>query len=330
MSFIKNIWQPDLFHGANKKDNYFEGWFFKLVNRNKDSTFAIIPGIFISKDVKKHHAFIQILDARNHESYYIKYKASDFHFSKNKFEVTIGSNFFSNEIIEIDIMRKEIEINGKIRFEDIIPWPVKLFSPGIMGWYSFVPFMECNHGVVSLNHILKGSLSVNNELISFEKGKGYIEKDWGSSFPSSYVWLQANNFEDESVCITGSVAKIPWFGNWFRGFIFGLLINDNLYRFTTYNHSRLVSIKLNDNFVEIELANKNHILKLKAEKAQSTKLHAPYDNEMLQRVSESLDAKIEVLLINKSNKEILFEGIGTNAGLEINGNLSEIIDNKTA
>ena len=31
-------------------------------------------------------------------------------------------------------------------------WPVKVTSPGAMGPYAFVPFMECYHGVVSMDH----------------------------------------------------------------------------------------------------------------------------------------------------------------------------------
>ena len=48
----------------------------------------------------------------------------------------------------------------------------------IMGWYYKLPFMECYHGVVSLNHDLKGSLNLNNIHYHFDDGKGYIEKDW--------------------------------------------------------------------------------------------------------------------------------------------------------
>jgi hypothetical protein len=36
---------------------------------------------------------------------------------------------------------------GDVRFTDTQPWPKMLGAPGIMGWYSFVPFMECKHGV---------------------------------------------------------------------------------------------------------------------------------------------------------------------------------------
>ena len=55
---------------------------------------------------------------------------------------------------------------------------VKLFlSPGIMGPYSFIPFMECYHGILSMNHKILGSLKYNDENISFNGGKCYMEKD---------------------------------------------------------------------------------------------------------------------------------------------------------
>jgi hypothetical protein len=54
-----------------------------------------------------------------------------------------------------------------------------------MGWYSFIPFMECKHGIVSANHKIKGKITVNNQIIDFDEGQGYIEKDWGTSFPEA-------------------------------------------------------------------------------------------------------------------------------------------------
>ena len=64
-----------------------------------------------------------------------------------------------------------------------------------MGWYSFVPFMECKHGIVSVNHDLSGILNVNDEVLISDGGKGYIEKDWGTSFPEAWIWMQSNNFQ---------------------------------------------------------------------------------------------------------------------------------------
>ncbi|MPN29068.1 hypothetical protein SDC9_176516 [bioreactor metagenome] len=85
----------------------------------------------------------------------------------------------------------------------------KLLNAGIMGWYRFVPFMECYHGVVSLTHNLNGKIYINNEVHNFKDGKGYIEKDWGSSMPSAWIWMQSNHFNENNSSFMLSIANIP-------------------------------------------------------------------------------------------------------------------------
>lgn len=46
-----------------------------------------------------------------------------------------------------------------------------------MGPFSFVPFMEYYHGILSMDHNIEGSLEHNGKIISFDQGKGYMEKD---------------------------------------------------------------------------------------------------------------------------------------------------------
>ena len=76
-------------------------------------------------------------------------------------------------------------ITGSISYTSLDRYPYSWFNPGIMGWYSFVPFMECKHGVVSMFHSLKGGLQIGDRYVDFNDGTGYIEKDWGRSFPES-------------------------------------------------------------------------------------------------------------------------------------------------
>jgi len=71
-----------------------------------------------------------------------------------------------------------------------------------MGWYSYIPFMECKHGIVSVNHKISGTLRIDNELIDLNEGKGYIEKDWGTSFPEAWIWIQSNNFNNPDTAFT--------------------------------------------------------------------------------------------------------------------------------
>ena len=45
-----------------------------------------------------------------------------------------------------------------------------------MGPFSIFPFMECNHGIISLHHKVSGRLSINYKELIIKDGIGYIEK----------------------------------------------------------------------------------------------------------------------------------------------------------
>ena len=325
-NFIKRIWTPEVYHGYYKKHDFFEGWFFKLVSAQRDNILAIIPGVFKSRDKSKEHAFIQFLDARNHKSTYKKYSIDEFDTAEDRFEIKIGENSFSTDNISLKIDDRDFNVSGNLTFGQIKSWPKRLLSPGIMGWYSFVPFMECNHGIVSLDHSINGRIKINNNEIDFNNGRGYSEKDWGSSFPSSYVWIQSNHFSETGISLTASVAKIPWLFSWFRGFIIGLLHKNKLYRFATYTGAKLSRLNVSSDKVELCVEDKKHRLEIYAERKDEGTLHAPYDSKMTERVTESLSSKAEVVLTDKHTKKTILRDKGYCAGLDVNGNLSEIVD----
>jgi hypothetical protein len=75
--------------------------------------------------------------------------------------------------------------------------------------------MECYHGVLSFDHKISGSLTINEIEVNFDDGKGYLEKDWGTSIPSSWIWMQTNQFQGDVASLFGSVAKIPRLKNYF-------------------------------------------------------------------------------------------------------------------
>lgn len=77
--------------------------------------------------------------------------------------------------------------------------------------------METNHGVLSLDHKVNGSITINGEAREFMDGRGYIEKDWGESFPSSWIWMQSNGFSEVGASFMLSIAVIPWLGSCFIG-----------------------------------------------------------------------------------------------------------------
>jgi len=324
---LLNIWRPEVYHGKGEKENYFEGWFYKLVDCSRKYILAVIPGIFINEKEKESHAFIQILDGNTHRSYYQTYPLSEFHSAPRTFSITIGPNSFSRSHLELNI-QKGLQLGGRLKFEKLKSWPVRWISPGAMGWYAFVPFMECYHGILSLDHQIYGELQMNKQHISFENGRGYIEKDWGRSFPQAYIWMQCNHFDQTGISLILSIARIPWLKGSFRGFIIGFLYQDKLYRFTTYNGAELQRVKAEREKFKVEVADKRHRLQITASCSEAGVLHGPYDNKMLNRVAESLSSKITVSFYEKDRKgeKLLFSGSGQWAGLEMNGALEQIID----
>lgn len=103
-----------------------------------------------------------------------------------------------------------------------------------MGLFRLLPRMECNHEIISMYHGVQGSLILNGKTLTFDDGIGYIEKDWGHSFPKSYVWLQCNSFMKEKCSIIVSVAEIPYLGMNFKGCICAIHYKGIEYRLVTY------------------------------------------------------------------------------------------------
>ena len=52
-----------------------------------------------------------------------------------------------------------------------------------MGWFGWLPIMECYHGVVSLDHAIEGQITMDGNAINLTGGRGYMEKTGGAPFP---------------------------------------------------------------------------------------------------------------------------------------------------
>ena len=200
-----------------------------------------------------------------------------------------------------------------------------------MGWYAWVPTMECYHGVVSLDHALAGWVDLGAGRLDVGGGRGYIEKDWGTAFPQGYVWMQSNHFEEPGVSLVASTALIPWRGAAFRGDLVGLRLPEGpaagLHRFTTYTRARTEVLEVDDEHVTWRLAGGGGArLELRASVGGRTTglLHAPVRTEMHQRVAETLDGTVEVRLLDRGGA-LLFEGVGQCAGVEVHGTIDRLL-----
>ena len=315
---LRATWHPDEYHGWGHSRRYFEGWYFKVVSPDEQHAMAFIPGISMNKHDERH-AFVQVMDGKACSAQFHRFSADSFRPAARRFEVSVGDNSFSGEKISLDLPG----ISGEINFKNTTSWPKMLGAPGIMGWYSFVPFMECFHGIVSMHHTLAGKLKIGDKEIDFTGDKGYIEKDWGRSFPRAYVWMQTNHFDShDRASLMASVAHIPWLGSYFIGFISGFWLEGRLFRFATYTGARKY-LKISDSQVELIFKNPKTELRLLAKQAPGTALRSPISGEMTGKVQESLQAEVRAELLE--NGQRIFEGTGRNTGLEVAGEVEILL-----
>lgn len=317
---IQSLFNPERYHGWGKTKEYFEGWYYKVVSSDEKYAFAFIPGIAMDKSGNQQ-AFIQVLDGKNLTSDYHKFPVNEFSSNSNVFATKIQNNNFEIDLLELNL----VNVKGKLRFHSQVPWPNQWYSPGIMGPFAFVPLMECYHGILSMDHSISGVLQVNGKEIDFNGGRGYMEKDWGHSFPSAYIWMQTNHFSTPGVSLKASVAKIPWMRSSFVGFIAGLYFENRLIQFTTYNRSVLLKSYADNKKVEIILQNQKYRLEINVQRSDTTELASPIMGFMDGRISESMTSIINTRLINRSNNKVAFEDTGRSAGLEVAGNIPEIL-----
>ena len=321
--YIYETLHPEIYHGHNTKPPYFEGWYYKVVSADESHRYAIIPGVFREKTSAKDHCFVQVLDGMTGKATYHEYPATAFKADYDKFDVWVGPNHFSRDSLSLNIDDDQAQIHGELNFGEGHGWTVRVVEPGVMGWYAWLPIMECYHGILSFGHTVNGNLHIDGSSVTFEGGRGYIEKDWGQSFPSAYIWMQSNHFDTPDTSLMASIAIIPSLGRSFAGHIAGFYHRGVLHRMTTYTNAKVESLRLDDEHVYYTLKDKRYRLELIAERRSGGLLKAPIRTEMHKRVDETMQSTVQVRFSTLTG-ECLFEGIGRNAALEVHGELDRM------
>ncbi len=312
------LFRPWVFQGSKRMKDYFEGWYFKHVSADRKNVYAIIPGLSLSEN--DSHSFIQLLNGLTGESLYFRFPVSSFTASSRILSLKVDRSLFSSRGIKLNIDNGQGKVHGELNYGELNYYPKTLIRPGIMGWYSFVPFMECKHGIVSTGHTLEGKIEIDGKPTSFTKGWGYIEKDWGRSFPESWIWLHCNTFKSSNASFTFSVAKIPWMGSFFIGFISYLSYGDHFYNFSTWSKAIIESLEYSDNILSIKIINKKYALHIRAVNNRPGSLRAPVMGSMTRLIKESVDAEIQISLHDRTG-QVLFEDEGIRGGMELMGKI---------
>ncbi len=299
---------PARYHGKPSSRPYFEGWYFK--QSCKDGVFVAIPGVFRGADSSKDFAFIQLIFGSPPKSYFLPYPIGEFSCHPRRLELCIGGNCFSDQ--EVNLSMPEIGLTAELHYKSHIPLKTNFVSPSIMGPFSYLPKMQCNHGIISLWHCVSGNVCYQEQRLLFDDADGYIEKDWGEEFPESWIWLQCGGGQDAFVC---AVARIPIKKIRFTGLIAVLNVRGRQLRFATYNGGKVIGISRGDDSLTVELRKNNYRLCVIARSASFGSLMAPSKDGMNREIQESVNCICDISLC--CGTETIYSGHFEHGGLEM-------------
>ena len=135
--------------------------------------YAFIPGLSIESDGRKQ-PFIQVI---SHEgSHYFPFSEAEFSAAEDQLLIKIGENYFSEQGISLSLESTELSVKGTLTYGAFHPISRSRYAPSIMGPFSYLSFMECYHGILSMAHSLSGTLLWNEQSLDFSEGIGYLEK----------------------------------------------------------------------------------------------------------------------------------------------------------
>ncbi len=211
-----------------KKPPYFEGWYVKLQTKSGQAL-GLIPAFHKEKD-GTCRASLQVITKE--KTWFLEYPGSAFYHCRSRFLVRVGEACFAKNGLRLGIEKDGLSLHGAVSFGPFLP-----LSSDIMGPFRFYSPMECSHGVLSMAHFLRGTLTLNGEPLNFDGGMGYLETDRGRSFPSSYLWTQC--FWPGTSSLMLSIAKIPMGKLHFTGTICAIYHQGKEYRLATYLGARI-------------------------------------------------------------------------------------------
>jgi len=299
---------PARYHGKPSSRPYFEGWYFKQAS--KEGALVVIPGIFRGSDSSDDTAFIQLIHGSPPRSDYVAFPADEFSCHPSRFDLCIGGNCFSTKKVQMDI--PQIDLKAELHYRDHVPLKRNIVSPSIMGPFSYIPGMQCNHGVLSLWHSVQGEVECKGKKLVFKNADGYIEKDWGEEFPESWIWMQCGKDREALMC---AVASIPIKTFHFTGLIAVLCTGERQYRFATYNGGRVMNVIERKDSLTIELARGSYRLCIIARSKHFGSLKTPSKTGMNRNIQESVSCIYDISL--SRDTQTVYSGHFENGGLEM-------------
>jgi predicted transport protein len=216
--------------------------------------------------------------------------------------MVMGTNKLSKDLIEIDT--KDISI--KLNFKD--NQLIQSFKNS-MGYSYFVPNLPCYHSVLNASHVVSGEISYDGGQYSLVNEMGYLEKNWGTSFPENYFWLHAIDPENPQISLLFSRAEIKWLGKTFIRHVGHFRIDGMEIDLRELRNISTITFDQNTEIQTIRIESKSLKLYISINIGKNVILKGPTNGELSRDIIHHIDAVIDVKMIIE-NKIRQFKMVG--------------------
>ena len=250
------------YHWNRIASQYFEGWYFRLTLPKLRQTFAFMYSIEDPAGSQPNSGgAVQILGIDEAylcrsfpdvSQFFADRNSLNFgHWGKTHHQLEprlLSTAEFSRQIIEgyqagtnfnqgsIYDPKRNDYCHWQYQIRPIYGWgnPQQL-QQSTAGWLSFLPILEPGWQITMAHGLATGWIQWQGKKYFFADASAYSEKNWGSSFPQKWFWLNCNSFESETLALTagGGIRQVLWWQE--EVALIGIHYRGKFYEFAPWN-----------------------------------------------------------------------------------------------
>lgn len=302
-----------IYYQRDIKKDFFEEWYYRNIFINEDFAISVVPGIFTNE--YEEFAYIQVRHSKK-GTYTIQYKMKEVEHGEDPFYLKIGESYFYKDKMELKIDEDELYLKGNLKFEKMKIIKETKLEPNIMGPLAYLKNLKTNQAILSMHHKVKGNLIIDDVEYETIEGVGYSEKNWGNELPETDIKVSCNTFEENIASLFMEIGKVKFGPLKAKTHSCIFIANNEEYRFSTYNLSRVKSRNIYDERYVITFENKENKLEAQVYLGKNNIISEDTNRYIPQDIIEELDSGIKVKLYDKNGK-LIFRDNSNFAGVEI-------------
>jgi hypothetical protein len=299
-------YKPNSIRGNFERNKYFEGWFQKVYSKAHNASFILIYG-YATHNSDDHFGFLQVLIPNQ--------KPEIVYFPKNEVSCDIeqhifrlGQNLLTTEYIQINTQQFSIDLKLKNMH------PLRTFKNS-MGYNYFIPNLPCYHSVLNTAQNVSGEIQHNGVCYTLNNAMGYLEKNWGTTFPESYFWVHAVDPSHPQISLLFSKAKIVWLGKTYVKHVGYLCLEGQQIELRELKKFSVSGRNISPGNRIIQMRSASAQLDLSLDDGREVVFHGPKDGALSRMIHHQADVQIEVLLTYENRRQQFqmvgnFEDIG--------------------